>query len=336
MELGTRIPELRNTKEMKRGLVIGKFMPIHQGHVALIDFAAKQCDELIVSMSFTSHDVINAPLRFAWIKEIFKNNPCIKPTMVEDNFDNEQLPLHERTRTWADFIRKTYPAIDLIFSSEEYGEPFARHLGARHVPFDQQRKKIPVAASLIRQHPLRFWDYIPEAARPYYVKKICFYGPESTGKSVMAKRMAEKYKTEFVPEVARELITSNDFGMEDIATIGQAHYNRIQEKLKPANKILFCDTDAITTQLYSKHYLNKVPAVIAELESKVRYDLYFLFDIDVPWVSDGLRDLGHARQEMFILFKEALEKRNIDYILVTGDWAERELLITAAVDRLLQ
>jgi HTH-type transcriptional repressor of NAD biosynthesis genes len=34
---------------MIRGLVIGKFMPVHNGHIALINFAASQCDELIVS-----------------------------------------------------------------------------------------------------------------------------------------------------------------------------------------------------------------------------------------------------------------------------------------------
>lgn len=321
---------------MKRGLIIGKFMPIHQGHVALIDFAAQQCDELIVSMSFTPHDPIDASLRFGWIKEIFGHNSRIKPAMVEDNFDQEQLPLHERTGIWADFIRRTYPPIDVVFSSEEYGGPLARNLGATHIAFDPRREKIPVSASLIRQQPFHYWDHIPEAVRPYYVKKICFYGPESTGKSVMATYMAAKYKTEFVPEVARELITSNDFGREDIVRIGQAHYDRIQEKLRSANKILFCDTDAITTQLYSKYYLNEVPAILGTLENKVRYDLYFLFDIDVPWVEDGLRDLGHMRQQMFNIFKAALVKRSIPYILVTGTWPQRQRIVSDAVDKLLQ
>lgn len=66
---------------MTRGLVIGKFMPIHNGHVALITFAASQCDELIVSMSYTLEDKINPDLRFEWIKEIFKNQPKIKPCL---------------------------------------------------------------------------------------------------------------------------------------------------------------------------------------------------------------------------------------------------------------
>ena len=85
-----------------------------------------------------------------------------------------------------------------------------------------------------------------------HIKVVCFYGPESTGKSFMAKKMASTYKTEFVPEVARELITSNDFNREDIIMIGRAQTERIFQKARKANKILFCDTDLITTQIYSR------------------------------------------------------------------------------------
>jgi HTH-type transcriptional regulator, transcriptional repressor of NAD biosynthesis genes len=246
------------------------------------------------------------------------------------------LPFHERTKTWASFIRKTFPPIQIIFSSEEYGEPFAAALNARHITFDQKRTQVPVSASLIREKPFAYWNFIPEEARPYFVKKICFYGPESTGKSSAAARMAQRYQSESVPEVARELLITNDFSIDDIIRIGHAHFERIEEKLKTANKILFCDTDAITTQLYSAYYLGTVPPILFELERKVKYDLYFLFDIDVPWVSDGLRDLPHKRTEMLNLFRKALDDRSIPYILVSGDWAAREQIMTNAIDRLLR
>jgi HTH-type transcriptional regulator, transcriptional repressor of NAD biosynthesis genes len=165
---------------------------------------------------------------------------------------------------------------------------------------------------------------------------VCFYGPESTGKSEMAKKMASLYKTEFVPEVARELITSNDFNREDIIMIGRAQTERIFQKARKANKFLFCDTDLITTQIYSRQYLKVVPPVLYELEKMVAYDQYFLFDIDVPWVSDGLRDLGDSkkRKEMFEIFKDELARRNIPYIPVEGEWREREQIILKALKTL--
>jgi HTH-type transcriptional repressor of NAD biosynthesis genes len=310
-------------------------MPIHNGHIALIRFAASQCSELIVSMSATDTDPIDSALRFSWICEIFQNDVHIKTFRIRDDFDDERLPLHDRTRIWAEFIRKTYPPVDVIFSSEEYGEPFAFHLNAKHVVFDQQRIQLPVSATMIRQHPFRYWDFIPAIVRPYFVKKICFYGPESTGKSMMAQKMAESYDTIFVPEVAREMITSNDFTVSDIEEIGKAQTSRVIEGSRTANKFLFCDTDVITTQIYSKHYLDVVPEILFELEKQVRYDQYFLFDIDVPWVSDHLRDLGEHREYMFGLFKSALDKRKIPYTLVQGTYQEREQLINSHLQKLI-
>ena len=169
------------------------------------------------------------------------------------------------------------------------------------------------------------------------IKVVCFFGPESTGKTVMARSMADSYSTQFVPEVAREFITSNDFNREDIIMIGRAQIERTFEKARKANQILFCDTDLITTQIYSRHYLGVVPPVLYELERMVEYDQYFLFDVDVPWVSDGLRDLGDEKKrlEMYSIFKSELERRNIPYILVQGDWEERKEIINKEVNKLL-
>jgi len=167
------------------------------------------------------------------------------------------------------------------------------------------------------------------------VKRICFYGPESTGKSTMARRMAERYHTEFVPEVAREMITSNQFTEEDIIRIGKEQTRRILEKSATANKLLFCDTDLITTQIYSSIYLKKMPSILLELERQVPMDYYFLFDIDVPWVSDGLRDLGEKREEMMELFKNGLRVRGISGLRVTGSYEQREQRIIEFADALL-
>jgi HTH-type transcriptional regulator, transcriptional repressor of NAD biosynthesis genes len=164
------------------------------------------------------------------------------------------------------------------------------------------------------------------------IKLICFYGPESTGKSMMAKKMAVHYQTEFVPEVAREIVSSNDFTFDDIIKIAKAQNQRVMEKSRKANQFLFCDTDLITTQIYCRHYLKSVPPILTELEKEIVYDQYFLFDIDVPWVADQMRDLRNQRKEMYEVFKLELDKRGIQYHLVTGDWNEREVFIKSIVN----
>jgi HTH-type transcriptional regulator, transcriptional repressor of NAD biosynthesis genes len=321
---------------LKRGLVIGKFMPVHAGHVALIDFAAAHCDEVIVSMSYTPSDPIPFQKRFDWLKEIFRDKPNIRIEIILDDFDHPQLPSEQRTKIWADKMKVVYPKIDLIFSSESYGESFAKNLEAKHMPFDEERRQFPVSASQIRQKPMTNWQFIPEPVRPYFVKKICFYGAESTGKSSMAIKMAEKYNTVFVPEVAREMLTTNDFTVDDIVNIGKAHFERIIQATHQANKILFCDTDVLTTQIYSKHYLKVIPDILFELEEKMIYDRYFLFNIDVPWIADGLRDLGNQREEMHEIFKDALIKRSIAFVEVKGTWDQREAMVSSEIGKLLR
>lgn len=320
---------------MKRGLIIGKFMPIHKGHIALINFALSHCDEVTVSMSFTEQDPINPEQRLRWIRDIFERNPKISIHLVKDDFDQEDLPWNERIKIWSDFVKSKYPHTNVIVSSEAYGSLLAKKLGIDHISFDLTRMQVPISATRIRENPFQYWDYIPEVVRPYFVKKICLYGPESTGKSSMAKRMAEVYHTGFVPEVAREMVSSNDFTLDDIIRIGQAQTDRVFEKLTEANKVLFCDSDLITTQIYSRHYLKEIPSVLFKLEDQIKYDLYFLFDIDTPWVEDGLRDLGNRREEMFTIFKNELECRGIAYVLVKGNWKERERIVRSEVDKLL-
>lgn len=148
--------------------------------------------------------------------------------------------------------------------------------------------------------------------------------------------MAEIYQTEFVAEVAQEFISSNDFTVEDIIRIGHAQTERILEKSKTSNKLLFCDTNLMTTQIYSLHYLNVIPPVLYELEKRIKFDLYFLFDIDVAWVADGLRDLGSRREEMYTLFKQELVRREVVYSNVRGDFDSRTRTIQAEVDRLVE
>lgn len=317
---------------MSRGLVIGKFMPLHAGHLALIDFARQHCNELVVSMSYTGHDPIPADLRYQWLQKELQTRTNVTLGIIKDDFDNESLPFDRRTAIWADVIRKAYGKIDFIFSSESYGEPFASNLQATHVMFDQTRGKFSVSATQIRHKPFTYWAYIPTVVRPYFVKKICFYGPESTGKSTLTRRMAERFNTEWVPEVARELLITNDFNIDQIITIGRMQTERVLQKLETANKLLMCDTDLITTQIYSQHYLGTVPDILVEYERKVSYDHYFLLDIDVPWIADGLRDLPHMRAEMMTIFQRELEKRKIPYTLVRG---ERDAAVLPIIERML-
>lgn len=254
---------------MITGLVFGKFLPVHTGHLALIDFARKQCDHLIVSMSYTPDDPIAPALRLGWLTELLAPFPTIDVVAEADDFHDPTLPLWEATKLWAAFIKRRFPTVSVFFSSEAYGIPLAHHSGLRHVAFDPARQQVPVSATQIRQYPFDYWDFIPAVVRPYFVKKICLYGPESVGKTTLAQQLAAAYQTLFVPEMARNLITSNNLTINDFIRIGQAQTDAVKAAERQANRLLFCDTDVITTQIYADIYLRHIPPILYELERQV-------------------------------------------------------------------
>ncbi|QHW00630.1 AAA family ATPase [Spirosoma endbachense] len=320
---------------MTTGLIFGKFLPVHKGHLALIEFARQQCDRLIVSMSITPDDPISPKFRLRWLTELLAPYPTIEVVAEPDDFHDPDLPLWEATKLWAAFIKRRFPTVSVFFSSEAYAIPLAYHSGLRHISFDPPRQQVPVSATLIRQHPFQYWDYIPDVVRPHFVKKICLYGPESVGKTTLAKQLAIDYQTIFVPEMARSLITSNEFTSNDFVRIGQAQTQAVQVAERQANRLLFCDTDVITTQIYSNLYLREVSPVLQELEQQVHYDIYFLLDIDVPWVADDLRDQGDRRPEMLARFRYELDRRGLNYVLIGGSYTDRLTSIKTTIEKLL-
>lgn len=156
------------TFKYKKGLVFGKFMPIHNGHLALINFAAAQCETLIVSMSYTINDPISPKLRYEWLEKIFENTPNITLAFVLDDFNDEGLSLFEATKQWAIFIQNRFPNIEAFFCSEDYGAPLSHHLGIPCVIFDKARTQVPISATLIRANPTQYADFLPEIVRPYF------------------------------------------------------------------------------------------------------------------------------------------------------------------------
>ena len=151
--------------------------------------------------------------------------------------------------------------------------------------------------------------------------------------------LRNKRKKEGIEPKVGDRVVISEFKIvteDDIINIALTHHGSIQSKLQIANKLLFCDTDVITTQIYSQHYLGVIPPILYEIENKTSYDLYFLMNIDTPWIADPLRDLGERRDEMMNIFKTELDKRNIPYIPIQGNYEQREKLVVEAINSLLQ
>lgn len=172
--------------------------------------------------------------------------------------------------------------------------------------------------------------------------KIVTFGPESSGKTSLAKALAAHYNTEWVPEFARDYLQKkyDDAGEicapEDLLTIAKGQMQDENRLAKKANRVLFCDTNVLETYVYGEaYYKNFENPVLKEAAEKNRYDLYFLTAIDVPWEPDDLRDKPEEREQMFTRFENALKSRNLPYVLIKGNHEERLKTAVKIVDGML-
>ncbi|AEH01088.1 AAA family ATPase [Lacinutrix sp. 5H-3-7-4] len=173
--------------------------------------------------------------------------------------------------------------------------------------------------------------------------KIALFGPESTGKTTLAKALAAHYKTNWVPEFARDYLQKkwNEEAkiceLEDILPIGIGQMELENKLTKEANKLLFCDTNLLETQVYSEvYYSGACPNEIKKYAFKNTYDLYFLTYIDTPWEADDLRDKPNEREKMFDAFQDALENNNIPYIILKGTKQKRLETAIQYIDQLIK
>jgi HTH-type transcriptional regulator, transcriptional repressor of NAD biosynthesis genes len=320
---------------MTTGLVLGRFLPPHLGHQYLIDFAQNYVDELLLVVGTRPTDAIAGELRVSWIQEMASRARVIH---VIDENPAETDPHY--WQIWEQTLRAALPFIpDYIFASEDYGWKLAELLGMEYIPVNHARTLVPISATQIKADPMQYWQYIPPAVRPYFVKKVCIYGPESTGKSTLTINLARHFDTVFVEEYARGLLDfkNGHCDFEDIEKIARGHRASEKALARQANRILFSDTDMLTTIVWSHALFGKCPAWIEEAVNDVNYDLYLVSNIDTPWVDDNQRFFAapHERQAFLDRCLQALAEHNRSYVMLSGTWEERFDAAVQAVEKLL-
>ena len=157
--------------------------------------------------------------------------------------------------------------------------------------------------------------------------RIAVTGPESTGKSMLTRQLAEKFGTVWVPEYAREYIDRLDrpYNEEDILVISRGQMEREEQKAAVAERILFCDTELTVTRIWSEVKYGRCHPWIIESLATHPYDLYLLCNIDIPWENDPQREHPDLREHLFSLYFNELTRRNCRFEVVSGLGPERLL-----------
>lgn len=339
----------------KYAVVVGKFYPLHIGHINLIQQASTIYDKVIVIVSHhESRDLalfddskLKRPLtgkdKLVSVQKTFQmQRELIIPVLVDEsdvpNYPNgwsewsklvkETVSNHHRVPDDFDFSNATF-CINEQSDVENYQKYFS---GCKVSLFDAERNEVSISATEIRNNPVDNWDYIARSSRELLTPTIAIVGGESSGKTIMTDRLAQYWATTSVWEKGRT-ITEEQLGgdetalqYKDYADISAGHYQDLKFALIHANKVVFSDTDFITTQAFSIVYEGRPHPSVQEKIDNVRFDLTIMLNNNVKWVADGMRMLGEdkQRQEFQELLKSLYKKNNIPYLEIkTSNYSQR-------------
>ena len=172
--------------------------------------------------------------------------------------------------------------------------------------------------------------------------KVVLYGPESTGKTTLAKQLAKHYDTRWVPEFMREYLeekwdsSKKLVEKEDLIPIAKGQLKLESEISQQVECLLICDTNLLELKVYSEYYYDGFcPEEIKDEAIKDNYSIYLLTYVDTPWEADVLRDRPHNREEMFRIFEAELKKQGFPYEVLKGNVEERFNKAVGIIDALL-
>jgi NadR type nicotinamide-nucleotide adenylyltransferase len=304
-------------RRWSHGLVIGKFLPPHRGHNHLIGTALAQVDRLSVIVCDKPEMRPEGRLRAEWLREV---HPTAEVILIEDRLPDVDSYL------WAENTKLILgESPDVVFTSEDYGEPYARFLGCDHVLVDRERIAVPCSGTLVRSNPLEHLDFLAPCVRAHYVLRIAIMGAESTGTTTLAQSLAEAYGTGWVEEYGREywmekvrLGEEEHWTEDEFVHIAQEQRRREDLVARTANRILFCDTDAFATSLWYERYLGQRSARVEAVSADARYALTFVTGAEIPFVQDGWRDGEHIRLAMHERFLQRLREEGRPFVLIEG------------------
>ncbi|HVF05575.1 MAG TPA: AAA family ATPase [Frankiaceae bacterium] len=307
----------------RHGLVWGKFLPLHEGHSALIRYATTRCAGVTVVLGARHDEPIPRDVRHAWLAEA---HPDVR---VLSHWDDAPVD-YDSPAAWDAHLaalRTVLPAgVDVVFTAEPYGAELARRLGVAEVRLTRSN----VSGAAVRADPAAYWYRLPAPVRAWYCRRVVLVGAESTGTTTLAAALAAALGTAWVPEYGREWCEVRPGGLAapwssaefDLIARRQAEREDAAAREVPV-PWLVCDTDPLATAVWHERYVGSPSATVAAFAATRRPCRYVLTSDDVPFVQDGLRDGEHLRGWMTERFRAVLDGSGVPWVEVRGSVADR-------------
>lgn len=312
------------------GVIIGRFMPPHNGHRYLIDFALGCVDRVTILVGTLTSDPIDGALRCRWMREMFPDADIIRIT--EEN-PNARKGAPDSYRIWArGIIERAGDDIDYVFASEDYGFRLAEELGAVYIPVDPARTVFPVSATMVRRNPVVTWKYIPDVIRPYFVRKVYVLTEQPGEADTLLERLSDHFSTVCVGDYVAYHAEQTGEGKLSPEFAVRAQLAAEHALARQADRVLFSASDAVHAWLRAQ----SDRALPDEFETQTNGWSRARYLISPP--QNSTEQSVHDREALPRISQslEVLASRGADVRVLTGGVEERFTQAVEAVDDILR
>lgn len=317
---------------------------MHQGHLDLIMRAKKENDICFVIVCGYDNepraDEIGLTLnrRFSLVKQMFKDDEQIRVLQVNDTkLGIDESMSESNWDVWLSYVSRQ------IFNMPEtmgmYGHiSYTWYVGEKSYVEALEKRKYdkfthggwytvnnvvyvertvnPISATMIRENPIKHWNKIAWAFRPYFSTNILITGTASEGKSTLTRDIATYFGIPYSEEYGRTYMEF--YGKSDTdLTINDFQEFLIEQRRDTKSKIespgncgvVISDTDNMVTLMYAQAYVEDnnidlteedyktLEALAWNIKRGIQWDKIFLLPPKNTFVDDGCRYMEQSSME---------------------------------------
>ena len=331
---------------MKIGVTFGGYCPMHQGHLDLIMKAKKENDICYVVVCGYDNEPranetgLTLNRRFSLVKQMFKDDEQIIVLQVNDTKLGIDESMSESN--WDIWLKCVQDQIEKVETSNRFAayyideytwyvgeESYVKSLEKRkYVPGEMNtfpcidkvvyvnRGINPISATLIRENPIKYWNKIAWAFRPYFSTNILITGTASEGKSTLTRDIATYFGIPYSEEYGRTYMefygkSDTDLTINDFQEFLIEQRRDTKAKIEsPGNcGIVISDTDNLVTLMYAQAYVedNNIDLTVEDyktletlawnIKRGIQWDKIFLLPPKNKFVDDGTRYMEQSSME---------------------------------------
>ena len=319
---------------MKVGITFGGYCPMHQGHLDLIMKAKKENDICYVVVCGYDNEPranetgLTLNRRFSLVKQMFKDDEQIRVLQVNDTkLGIDESMSEPNWEIWLNcvtiqILNDGIRTFDNIFTWYVGEENYVSSLKNR-IKYDivdnvvyVERTINPISATMIRENPIKYWNKIVWAFRPYLSTNILITGTASEGKSTLTRDIATYFGIPYSEEYGRTYMefygkSDTDLTINDFQEflIEQRRDTKAKIESPGNNGIVISDTDNLVTLMYAQAYVEDPNIDLTEEDYKtletlawnikrgIQWDKIFLLPPKNKFVDDGSRYMAQSSME---------------------------------------